>query len=149
MGGSFGERVEELLAATETDLTGSLTVDQVYAQYQETGLDFNHPRGGIALALASALLNKNPDILHKLSEAVLDGRDAMNNAMAEGMEGLNSEYYELAPREFHDLRASGSPEVMDGDNQVYHRAPNVHRLSEEELKAKQALKALGIFDADF
>jgi hypothetical protein len=147
--GSFGEKIEELLAATETDLTGSLTVDQIYAHYQETGIGFNHPRGGIELALASALLNKNPDCLHKLADAILDGREAMQQAMADCMEDLNSEYFELAPREFHDLRASGSPEVLDGENQVYHRAPNVHRLSPEELQAKQELKALGIFDADF
>lgn len=138
-----------MIAATEADLTGSLTVDQIYAKYQETGIEFKHPRGGIALALATALLNKNPEHLHKLSGAILDGREAMQQAMAECMESLNLEYYELAPREFHDLRASGSPEVLDGDEQVYHRPPNVHRLTEDELRAKQQLRALGIFDDNF
>jgi hypothetical protein len=90
-------------------------------------------------------MNKNPEILHKLADAILDGREAMHRAMAESMEDLNLEYYELAPREFHDLRASGSPEVLDGTDQVYHRPPNVHRLTEDELRAKQELKALGIF----
>lgn len=143
--GSFAEGCDELIQATEQDLTGSLTVDQIYAQYQETGLSFNHPQGGIALALATALLTKHPEFLHKLSDAILDGRDAMIQAMAECMEDMNKEYYELAPREFHDLRASGSPEVLEGEEQVYHRPPNVHRLSEAELRAKQELKALGIF----
>lgn len=142
---SFSEGVDDLIHATEQDLTGSLTVDQVYARYQELGVDFNHPQGGIALALATALLSKNSEILHKLSDAILDGREAMQNAMAEGMEALNLEYYELAPREFHDLRASGSPEVLEGEEQVYHRPPNVHRLTDADLRAKQELKNLGIF----
>jgi hypothetical protein len=147
--GSFSERADELIQATEQDLIGSLTVDQRYAHIQEVREDFNHPRGGIALALGTALWNQHPGILNKLADAVLDGREAMQQAMADGMEDLNEAYYELAPREFHDLRASGSPEVLEGEEQVYHREPNVHRLSEEELRAKQELKALGIFDADF
>lgn len=145
MAGSFSEWADELIHATEHDLTGSLTVDQVYAHVQEVNVQFKHPQGGIALALQSALLTKNPEILHKLSGAILDGSEAMNQAMADGMETLNEAYYELAPREFHDLRASGSPEVLDGAEQVYHRPPNVHRLSEEELRAKQELRNLGIF----
>jgi hypothetical protein len=147
--GSFSENMDELIAATEHDLVGSLTVDQVYAHYQEVGDSFNHPQGGIARALATGILTKHPDYLHKLAGAVLDGRDAMVQAMAECMEDLNREYYELAPREFHDLRASGSPEVLEGDEQVYHRPPNVPRLTEADLQAKQQLKALGIFNADF
>lgn len=143
--GSFAEGIDDLLDATDAELTGSLTVDQMYAKYQETGIGFNHPQGGIALALTTAILNKNPAFLHKLADAILDGREAMQQAMADCMEQLNQEYYELAPREFHDLRASGSPEVMDGDEQVYYRPPNVHRLTEEELQAKQELRALGIF----
>jgi hypothetical protein len=147
--GSFTENADELIRATEHDLVGSLTVDQIYAHYQEVGDSFNHPQGGIARALATGLLNKYPEIVRKLADAVLDGREAMQQAMIDGMEALNLEYYELAPREFHDLRASGSPEVMEGEEQVYHRPPNVHRLSEEELRAKQELRALGIFGADF
>lgn len=149
MSGSFSEWADELIQATETDLTGSLTVDQLYAHYQEVGVDFNHPRGGIALALATGLLTKHPEYLHKLADAILDGKEAMRQAMADCMEDLSNEYYELAPREFHDLRASGSPEVLEGDEQVYYREPNVPRLTEEDLKAKQQLKALGIFSADF
>jgi hypothetical protein len=145
MSGSFSEFADELIHATEHELTGSLTVDQIYAKYQETGIDFNHPEGGIALALQTALLGKHPEIVQKLSAAILDGKEAMNRAMADGMELLNEEYYELAPREFNDLRASGSPKVMDGDEQVYHRPPNVHRLSDAELQAKQELRNLGIF----
>jgi hypothetical protein len=146
---SFSEHADELIQATEHDLVGSLTVDQVYAHYQEVGDTFNHPQGGIARALATALLTKYPEIVRNLADAVLDGREAMQQAMIDGTETLNLEYYELAPREFHDLRASGSPEVMEGEEQVYHRPPNVHRLSEEELQAKAELRALGIFDADF
>jgi hypothetical protein len=147
--GSFIDRAEELIKATEYELIGSLTVDQIYAKYQETGIGFNHPRGGIELALATALLNKQPEALHKLSDAILDGQEAMQRAMIDFTEALNQEYYDLAPREFHDLRASGSPEVVEGDEQVYHRPPNVHRLSEEELRAKDELRRLGIFSADF
>jgi hypothetical protein len=142
--GSFSDGVEELIQATEFDLVGSLTVDQIYAHYQEVGIEFNHPEGGIALALATSLLHKHPDMLRTLADGILHGRTAMQDAMAKCMEDLNWEYYDLAPREFSDLRASGSPEVLDGDEQVYHRPPNVHRLSAEELRAKAEVKALGL-----
>lgn len=141
--GSFSDGVEELIQATEEDLVGTLTVDQIYAHYQEVGIEFKHPEGGIALALATALLTKQPDLMHKLADAVLDGREAMQRAMIECMEDLNWAYYDLAPREFNDLRASGSPEVIEGDEQVYHRPPNVHRLSDEELRAKDEVRRLG------
>lgn len=147
--GSFSENADDLIRATDADLTGSLTVDQLYARYQETGDAFNHPRGGIARALASGILAKHPEYVQKLSQAVLDGQEAMQQAMADCMEDLNLEYYDRAPREFHDLRASGSPEVVEGEEQVYHRPPNVHRLTDAELRAKAELRALGIFDDDF
>jgi hypothetical protein len=143
MDDSFTSRVDELIQATEDDLTGVLTVDQIYAHYQETGLTFKHPEGGIALALGTALWSKHPDLLHKLADAILDGRDAMVNAMTECMEDLNWGYYDLAPREFNDLRASGSPEVLEGEQQVFHRPANVHRLSAEELRAKDEVRRLG------
>lgn len=140
---NFSDGADELIKATEEDLVGTLTVDQVYAHIQEVSEHFHHPEGGIALALATSLLTKHPEMLHKLAGAVLDGQEAMRNAMAECMEDLNWAYYELAPREFNDLRASGSPEVLEGGQQVYHRPPNVHRLSEEELRAKDEVRRLG------
>ena len=41
-----------------------------------------------------------------------------------------------APIEFADLRASGHPSVTSDGEQVYDRPPRVHRLTPEELKAK-------------
>lgn len=67
----------------------------------------------------------------------------IREVMKDVAEDLSGKVYDLAPHEFGDLRASGHPSVIDEGAVVYDRAPHVHRLSEEELKAKSHLRALG------
>jgi hypothetical protein len=135
--GDFGARIDELKERVgRGDLTGSVTVDQVYARYQHEDLDLVHPRGGQAMYLRQPVMEHHESYLQKIAETVLDdgGKREMISAVEDLAEDGGVARY--APVEFDDLRASGHPTVTSDGETVYDRAPRVARLSEEELKAK-------------
>ncbi len=143
MAGDFGARMDELIAAVgDGELTGSVVVDQVYAKYQHERMDLKHPQGGQAKYLSGPLLQKYRDYLHQLAGSVLHG--SLQGAMELVAEDLaTKQVFDHAPREFQDLRQSGHPRVLNGEEIVYDRAPIVHRLTEAELKAKDKARAQG------
>lgn len=122
-------------------IRGSVEVDQVYARYQHEGLDFKHPRGGQAKYLEQPLYSNAPLYLQDMAAQVLAGN--LKQAMADSMEDLSGEVFDKAPIEFLDLRASGHPVVTQGGSVTYDRPPMQARLSEEQLRAKHKLRALG------
>lgn len=137
MAGDFAERMDELSHLVgEGTLTGSVTVDQVYAHVQHEDLTFNHPHGGHALYLQQPLMDKHEGYLRKIADRLLE--DGPVPAMAEAMEDLAEDggVAVHAPLDFGDLRESGHPEVTSNGETVYDRAPRQHRLTEEELRAK-------------
>ena len=139
----FDERMAELAQNVgDGVLKGTLEVDQVYARYQHEGLDLKHPGGGQAKYLEQPLYDEHRDYVQRLADHVLDGQ--LVPAMTDNMEALSLQVYDKAPFEFGDLKASGHPSVMDGDRSAYDRPPNVHRLTEPELRAKAELRALGL-----
>jgi hypothetical protein len=115
-------------------LRGQVTVDQVYAHYQHEHLEFRHPRGGRALYLQAPLNEHYDDYLEQYARHVLD--NGGQRSMSDSMEDLSDAVEFSAPREWGDLMHSGHPEVLQGEHPVYDRQPRVHRLSEEELRAK-------------
>lgn len=72
-----------------------------------------------------------------------DGSE-IERGMAEAMEDLSDDAEAKAPVEFADLKNSGHPSVTSDGATVYDRPPNVHRLSKEELKAKDRLRNRGL-----
>lgn len=112
-----------------------------YARYQHEGLDLKHPSGGEAKYLEGPLYQRHRDYLQRLADHTLTGD--LTRAMVDNVEALSLQVYDLAPREFHDLRASGHPTVTDAGAVAYDRPPNVHRLTDVELRAKAELRALG------
>lgn len=139
---TFEARLHELADQVgEGVLHGSVVVDQVYARYQHEGLDLKHPSGGVAKYLEGPLYANHRDYFQRIADRVLTG--GLTDAMADNVEALSREVYDKAPREFHDLRASGHPSVTDHDRVAYDRPPNVHRLTPAELEAKSHLRALG------
>lgn len=131
------------------NLEGKVTVDQVYAHYihegisRFTGQPLVMHEGGEAGFLRNPLFEKNDERMKRLADAAItpEGSD-LERAMADEMEELSTDVYERAPREFGDLRASGHPTVTSDGAVVYDRPPNVHRLSEEELRAKGHVRSL-------
>lgn len=123
-------------------LSMGVLVDQAYAKYQELRDDLDHPGGGQAHALQQSLYQQVNLIMQDLAGEMLEpaGLRAAGRAVAERIAG---KYYELAPFEFGDLKASPSPTVTDDGEVVYHRPPGVHRLSRDELREKGILRDLG------
>jgi hypothetical protein len=117
------------------DLTGTVIVDQVYAQYQHEGLNFHHPRGGQALYLQRPLMSNFGRYLEDIAATILD--EGPNPAMIRNVEDLAEEggVATRAPILYDNLRASGHPIVTSDGTVIYDRAPRQHRLSEEELAA--------------
>lgn len=81
-------------------------------------------------------------MMQELADKILTP-EGLREAGRVNAERMAQRYFELAPFEFGDLRASPSPTVTDDGEVVYHRPPGVHRLSEDELRAKGTLRQLG------
>lgn len=113
-------------------LDGSVTVDQVYALYQHEGADFNHPRGGEAFYLARPLMENRDELLGAF-RAVIEGDATCVEVMTADVEALADAIPVRAPVEFNVLRQSASPAVEDNGAEVYHRPPNMPRLTQAEL----------------
>jgi hypothetical protein len=135
MSGTFTDRISELRRMIGSDrLTGTVTVDQVYAHYQHEHMEFHHPRGGTAKYLEQPLYAHYRDYLTDYADTVL--HDGGQPAMKRSVEHLSDEVELTAPREWGDLRKSGHPRVTAGERTVYDRPPKAGRLTEEELRVK-------------
>lgn len=139
MTATFDERCGELLRRIGR-LHGQVVVDQVYAHYQHEHLEFRHPRGGIAEYLRVPLYLHFRDYFTAIGRGVLD--DGGRRDMARSMEHLSGQVEVLAPVEFADLRRSGHPSASMDGRTFYDRQPEVHRLTEAELRAKARLRKL-------
>jgi len=143
MPATFSERIAELRAKVGAGHTvGHVEVDQVYAHYQHEGVEFRHPLGGQAKFLEQPLTEHYREYLARI------GRDLLTEGpvepMAANMEDLAREVFERSPLEFGDLRDSGHPTVDNDGRTVYDRPPVAHRLSEDEIRAKDRLRSAGM-----
>jgi hypothetical protein len=153
MASSFFDRIDELADAVgHGRLVGKVEVDQVYAHYihegvSESGRPLVMHEGGQAHYLRDPLFDGNDKRMEALAvRAITPEGSELREAMSDEMENLSNDVYDLAPREFNDLRASGHPSVTDAGAVIYDRPPLVHRLSEDELKAKSHVRSLFRFD---
>lgn len=80
------------------------------------------------------------------ARAITPEGSELREAAISAAEDLSDDVFELAPLEFGDLKASGHPSVTDDGAVVYDRAPNVGRLSEEELRIKGHLRGMFRFE---
>lgn len=134
MAGTFDDAIAGLLHDTPDHITGQVEMDQVYAHYQHEHPEFKHPRGGQAFFLRDALYDSLAASMARLAEAV--NRADLTGTMAQVTESISRAAYALSPVEFDALRRSGHPTVVADGVVTYDRAPEVPRLSEEQLKAR-------------
>jgi hypothetical protein len=134
--GNLHERLAELRRqiGMPERITGSVTVDQIYAHYQHEHTEFHHPRGGRSKFLQVPLLRHFRDYLASYARDVL--HDGGQRSLQRSMEHLSDQVELEAPREWGDLMRSGHPEVHQAGHFDYDRAPKVHRLTKEELRIK-------------
>lgn len=134
MAGTFIPRTDALLAQVgDGPLEMHLHVDQVYARYQHEGLEFAHPRGGMAKYLEVPFFAHAGGHLSALADGTLDN---LRGAAVRVAEAMDDDMHDNAPVEFDQLRRSGHPTVTDNGAVVYDRPPDVPRLSEAALRAK-------------
>jgi len=135
MTGTFGARIDELRKTVGSGkLTGTVTVDQVYAHFQHERTELRHPRGGGPFYLQRPLTGHYRDYLDDYARTVL--HDGGQPAMRRSVEHLSDQVELTAPREWGDLRESGHPSVEQGGRALYDRLPHVGRLSKQELAVK-------------
>jgi hypothetical protein len=130
------------------DLVMRCRVDQVYAKYQELRDDLVLHGGGQHHYLRDTIFDSGH--LQTLADHTItpDGSQIRRGAV-QVAEDLVHGVFTRAPFEFGDLRASGAPRVTDDGAVIYERPPNVHRLTESELRAKHSLRRLGFGNAGF
>lgn len=132
MTSSFFDRLDALQELVGTEqVTGSVVVDQVYAQYQHEGLDLRHPRGGQAKYLEAPLVEHSGEYWQEIADRVLD--EGPVEPMKTVVEDLAGEVEVLAPVDFNNLRRSANPRVFRGETSVYDRPPAQRRLTQQEL----------------
>ncbi len=143
---TFVERMEfakEL--AGHGPLMGKLSVNQVYAHYQDSGVGprgkpagaFNHPRGGIAGYLSGTLLRDRNEYLGELA-TFLETESTLDEKMGDVVQTLQRQVFELAPREYWILRSSATGEVYRSGFRVRFYPAAMPRMSQAELNAMRA-----------
>lgn len=141
--GEFVASLERLVRETPGKVTGSVVVDQIYAHYQHAHPEFRHPRGGEAFYLSTPLFGKASTYLRWIGEDAISARGVdLRRGMVRVVEDLSMEVYHRAPWEFDDLRRSAHPTVTEDGTVTYDRKPEVGRLSDADLKAKDHLRYL-------
>lgn len=141
--GTFGEGLDRLNEHVGTGrLKGSCRVNQVYAKYQHERADLRHPDGGQAFYLRDPLFSTMDESMQELASKAFESDGGLKGGMKDWAEKMSRKVFELAPLEFGDLKASGHPKVEDNGATIYDRPPNMHRLSEEELRIKGHLRSL-------
>lgn len=149
MAGDFHDRMQHLIDQVKPGtIVARDEVNQVYAKYQELREDLKHPGGGQAHYTRDSLLNGTDDMMRTWADHLVtaDGSDLVGGTVRNA-EHLAAGIYERAPFEFGDLKASPHPQVIDNGAVVYDRPPMIHRLSEDELRAKGHVRALGFGNA--
>lgn len=137
MAGDFGERISELASLVGSgDLQGKLVSDQIYSHFQHERMDLNHPNGGQAKFLETALHTHAGEYFQKVADKVLEG--GARDGMIDAVDQLDNDSAELTPKEATVLARSNHLTVTDDGAQVYDKPPQVPRLSEEELRAIHA-----------
>jgi hypothetical protein len=137
--GDFAARIDELKELVgDGTCVGEVERDQVYAHYQEARLDLRHPNGGGPMYQEGTLYQKASEYLETIAGTVLDA--GPNQGMIDAMEQFAGDSGEACPKELDLLARSDHPTVTSNGAVVYDRAPEVGRLSKEELKALAKLR---------
>lgn len=132
--GDFEQRIEQLLERVGYGhLRGTVTVDQVYAAYQNFRTDLRH-RVGKARYLSDALTMGYRRYLQSVADQVLEPAGPVHG-MAQACESLAHTAAVQTPVLFFNLARSQAVTVRDNGAVVFHRDARQRRLSESELRA--------------
>jgi len=139
---TFSEGISELKRIVgDGELTGTITVNQVYAHWIDDGMSsrgkpsfaFNHPRGGQAMFLSGPVKYRRGEVIQRWANSVLTGR--LVPETIDILFTFRDDVFLHAPREFDILRNSTELRLRDNDVPAFMLPPLIPRLSEAEIKA--------------
>jgi len=139
--GTFGARIDQLREQVGKETGGTVTVDQVYAHYQDSGegphgkpaAAFDHPEGGQAGYLSDTLTLYGPQFAQKIADSIAE-EEPMVQVFIGGVQDIGLSVEALAPIEFGNLKESSERQVTHDGDVVFDVPATVPRLSEEELR---------------
>lgn len=141
-GKTFAEGVKELKHLVGSGvLEGTISVNQVYAHYQDDGHGphgmpaalFDHPRGGEAAYLSGQMVQRRNEVMQRWANAVLRGR--LVHETIDMMQTIRDSVYLRAPRQFDILRNSTTLKLLDHRAPAFFSPAMMPRLSQAELNA--------------
>lgn len=147
---TFAEGVDELKKMVGSGtLEGRISVNQVYARYQDSGtgpngkpaVEFNHPRGGQAAYLSGQIPERRVDVMSTWARSVLRGTLVPETIKI--MRSFADQVMLRAPAEFDILRNSTSLRLTDDGEPVFDLPAIMPRLTETEIKAIRASARAG------
>lgn len=142
MSKTFAEGIDELKRIVGGGvLEGTITVDQVYAHYQDSGFGphgtpafaFDHPRGGEAMYLSGPMRYRRSEVMQRWANNLLRGR--IVHETIDILHSFGDDVQMHAPREFEILRNSAALKLFDDGAPVFDLPALIPRLSEAEIKA--------------
>lgn len=134
--GTWRSRVDQLERNVGRGaLVGRYAVDQRYAADQHVQQNYRHPRGGGPNYVSIPLQARHREWYRGIAAGLLDGSAPAR--MADAMDDLDGQVRVLAPLDENDLRRSGQYAVTDAGAVVIQQAPEVPRLTDEQLRAKR------------
>lgn len=159
--GDFFEKVRELRENVGRGvLRGTVEMDQVYAwnQHEARWINFmgrdgpkairEYHGGGGPKFLGGPLLADAHGFVQTLADRLFEPKGVVS-AMIDDVEKLSDAAAGAAPVEFGDLRESTHPRVEDDGAVVYDRPPQIGRLSESELDAKNKARQSGRYERTY
>lgn len=156
MGKPFSEGVDELKAlAGPGVLEGRISVNQVYARYQDSGFGprgkpaalFDHPRGGQAGYLSGQMKERREEVFSAWARNVLRGTLVPETIRL--LRSFSDQVFLRAPREFDILRNSTSLKLTSHGEPLFFEPALMTRLSESEIKAIRAANARTLVHGNF
>ncbi len=143
---TFAEGIDELKRLVgDGPLEGTISVNQVYAHYQDAGVTFKHPRGGRAGYLSDQMTTRRDEIISGWARQLLRGGLVSN--MIRDLRSIADRVFIDAPREFEVLRNSTSLKLHDAGTPVFYFPALIPRLTDAELKALRAVAGGGVTPA--
>lgn len=156
MAKTFAEGVDELKRMVGSGtLEGTISVNQVYAHYQDSGegphgkpaIEFDHPRGGQAGYLSGQIPERREGVMSMWARSVLRGTLVPETVKI--LRSFADQVFLRAPAEFDILRNSTSLRLTDDNSPVFDQPAFMPRLTEAEIKAIRANNARTLVHGNF
>lgn len=135
MSSTFFARMAELKEKVgQGKISSEIKVNQVYARRQHQGIHLNHPAGGQALFLRTALMSTHQSHYRQVAAELFDGN--LRALFIRYAERVARESRGRTPVELGNLKNSDSTKVRERGRVIYRRPAERPRLSRTVLNRR-------------